>query len=65
MTVYTHEYEWTHGRKPRGRGWWMFFCQVGSEYPEVNFPGTLYIEAKKQAIKWCKEIGGIGLTVMP
>lgn len=54
MEVYTNEYEFAHGHKPRGRGHWMF--KIGVE--EVQFSNMLYSEAKKEAKKIAKEHPG-------
>lgn len=43
-------YEWTHGRKPRGFGLWMFEVDVDGEIELVDERGS-YGEAKKKAMK--------------
>ncbi len=59
MTIYftTREYEMEHGRKPRGRGGWMFEFE-GYEYVAI---GTL-TEAKKKCREYIKEIAPEGYT---
>jgi len=44
VTVSTTEYEFAHGRKPRGYGLWVFYFAGGF----AHIQGT-YAEAKKQA----------------
>ena len=45
----TTEYEAAHGRKPSGRGWWIFRDQAGSCWPATSW-GTL-----TQAKKWARK----------
>ncbi len=60
MTVNTSEYEFSHGRKPRGFGLWVF--QVGEEM--VWLRGA-YTATKKQAIRNAKDKGVDSITVLP
>lgn len=47
----TRDYQWAHGRMPKGRGWWMF------EFEGYNFEhqGTL-TEAKKACREYIKKM---------
>lgn len=65
MDISTSKYEWTHGRKPRGRGSWAFIIVDTSSETEVATifsPGSMtYTAAKawaKKAIKndWSAEL---------
>jgi hypothetical protein len=53
----TREYEWTHGHKPRGRGYWWFFF----EGHEFSAWGT-YTEAKRACVKKIREMAPKGYT---
>ena len=54
IRVSTTEYEFSHGRKPRGRGSWAF--DLGAIFPKATlwFCGT-YTEALKSATRAAKE----------
>jgi hypothetical protein len=57
IEVKTSEYEFSHGKKPRGFGSWAFY--MGSEQDTLKahwFHGT-YAEAKKQAQAKAQELG--------
>jgi len=59
ITVSTTSYKWSHGKEPRGFGYWAFY--MGKETTDsepVWFTGK-YAEAKKQAIAHAK---GLGIT---
>lgn len=64
IRVNTTEYIFSHGRKPRGYGYWAF--QVGEIFPDamVWFRGT-YSEALKAAMKLAKERKVYEVKVMP
>ena len=65
VNVYTGQYEASHGRKPKGRGYWMFAISSymqGTE--ETGFYGT-YTEAKKQAVKLARDLGWDSVSVLP
>ena len=55
VCVSTGEYEFSHGKKPRGYGHWAFF--IGSETVEPVFFTGLYGECKKQAVALAKSKG--------
>lgn len=46
-TVSTRKFEFTHGRKPRGFGYWFFIDNLGATH---EFRG-LFTDAKKSAMK--------------
>ena len=50
----TSKYEFSHGRKPRGEGYWGFhFCDHKSDKTRVEFaPGFIkYTEARRWAVE--------------
>lgn len=59
MTVRTNEYEWSHGKKPRGYGWWYFYNKNGWNYSATG----MYGECKKQAMADAKA-NGIGSIIV-
>ena len=74
MTISTSNYELTHGRKPRGEGYWAFqFYKGGKDTIEffeeaANYTGDCwghqtYSKAKKWAIARAKEIGADRVAV--
>ena len=56
VEIKTAEYEFSHGGKPRGRGYWGF--QIGSDREHVVWsnPNQLYsqavADARKLALSW-------------
>jgi len=66
MRVSTSKYEWAHGKKPRGHGYWMFFedNNLGADRDRWNISrvGT-YSKAKEQAIILAKLSGITSLRV--
>jgi hypothetical protein len=59
MTINTNEYEFTHGKAPRGKGYWAFhFYRMGMGLIVTEFaPSDLgYGAAKKWAIAYAKEL---------
>jgi hypothetical protein len=59
MTVYvnTREYEFAHGKRPRGEGGWAFFFNPRAEVGTACwFTGT-YAEARKAAVAEAKRRG--------
>jgi hypothetical protein len=63
MTISTTNYEFTHGRKPRGKGYWAFRFQKdmadGTAKESVEFaPSEMqYADAKRWAIQTAKANG--------
>lgn len=61
----TSQYQFCHGRKPRGKGFWVF--KAGEQL--INVPGSRsYTEAKKIIISQFKAVfkgGSAQVTVMP
>jgi len=60
VDVRTEQFESAHGRKPRGRGYWMFGFGSGATYQEVGFTGG-YAQAKRDvqlfaAARGCREV---------
>jgi hypothetical protein len=60
MRVETNEYEFSHGRKPRGMGCWAF--QIGEE--TVFITGT-FTTAKNLAAKNARDKGLGFIKVLP
>lgn len=60
MRFETSRYEWSHGHRPRGYGFWMFL--VGSA--QVSAHGT-YSEAKRVAAARARELGEHLVVVLP
>lgn len=58
VNVSTKQFEFSHGRKPRGRGCWMFdlLDDQGRTVATVSHTGT-YTEAKKNAVARAKFAG--------
>ena len=60
IRVSTREYEFSHGKQPKGRGHWAF--QIGER---VGFIDGTYTEAKKLAGKQAKQEGVEIIEVLP
>lgn len=60
--VDTIRFEASHGRTPKGSGWWMFETQDRRVVTEVR--GT-YTEAKRAALRYAAERGIAVLYVCP
>lgn len=54
MNVWTYRYEYNHGKKPRGSGWWLF--ESGNRAWKYDGWGN-YGDVKKEAIKEAKKAG--------
>ncbi len=68
MTISTSNYEFTHGRKPRGKGSWAFQFFIGRtdtiEFaPRVDVRPMSYRDAKAWAIRHAKAIGADRVAV--
>lgn len=66
VTFNTREYEFSHGKKPRGRGSWAFFFDDKTNNVADAFwtPGsTTYAEAKKMAKAEAVRRGARDVTV--
>jgi hypothetical protein len=63
MNISTSNYEFTYGRKPRGKGYWAFRFQkdmadgTAKEYVEFAPSDMKYAEAKRWAIQIAKASG--------
>jgi hypothetical protein len=73
IALKTTEFEFSHGRKPRGRGGWIFEATpavAGVKDPEtvmVEFRGT-YAECARAAKMWARDTFGatpglLGITI--
>lgn len=67
MNVSTSNYEFTHGRKPRGEGYWAFQFYTGGK-DTIEWAPTFHMErtysaAKKWAIARAKELGADRVAV--
>lgn len=65
LEVTTTKYEFAHGKKPRGRGSWVFEFQTELGWSEPWWaPGSLiYSEAKKLAVEEGKARGAFLVNV--
>ena len=66
IRFYDHEYCWTHGKIPKGRGTWMF--SIEGEWYEAGCLKTL-TEAKKEVREYIKKTRPdavtVAVTIMP
>jgi hypothetical protein len=69
MNISTNNYENTYGRKPRGKGFWAFRCEVdrdnGTKMLCVEFApvGLTYSAAKRWVTKRAAAIGAARVEV--
>lgn len=49
ITVNTFDYEFSHGRSPRGRGHWAFFFDRRARIEDAYWVEGYYTEAKRLA----------------
>ena len=56
VRVITTEYEFVHGKKPRGTGRWFFSIKEGAVDAAIFMTGT-YSEATKGAKKFARSVG--------
>ena len=49
-------YEFTHGRRPRGEGYWAFELRAGDRKRQI-FINATYAEARKQALERATQEG--------
>lgn len=65
IEVSTTAYQFSHGKKPSGRGYWAFVFKDIYNQETIEFlPGqTLFGEAKKWAIRHGAEIGSVKVSV--
>lgn len=61
MRVETTQYEWSHGKRPRGFGFWMI--KVGEENKE--YPHSTFSQAVKEAKRLAKEKGLYSIEILP
>jgi hypothetical protein len=48
----TRQFEWSHGRNPRGYGYWAFELREGDE--GIKWFKGIYADARRQARAWAK-----------
>lgn len=58
VNVNTTDYEFTWGRKPRGRGYWFFYCFCDDGQFNLEFPNMTYAEARRQAVDFARSHNG-------
>jgi hypothetical protein len=69
VRVSTTDYEFVHGKKPRGTGHWFFYIMEKVAMPELAeieatfFVTGTYAEATKEAKKIAKNIGASEVKV--
>ena len=66
MEIETRQFEFAHGKKPRGVGQWAFRFNGPNSNASTEFaPGTLsYAEGKKWARLRAKELRAYSVTVL-
>ena len=52
IEVSTREYEFSHGKKPRGYGNWAFFFDGATDVGAAKWFTGKFSEAKKMAVAW-------------
>lgn len=57
MRVDTTEYEWAHGKKPRGPGLWWFYARREDGQAFQRSFNMSFGEARKAAVRWAKRLG--------
>jgi hypothetical protein len=62
VRVTTTRYVFSHGREPRGDGWWWF--EVSDGEPAFSFRGG-YGAARRAAREWAAERGATEVWVSP
>lgn len=66
IEINTTEYEWAHGRKPRGRGSWAFApYRDRDELRRAFWDNGLYADAKRKAKAHFAALGVDDLKVLP
>lgn len=64
VTVSTTEFEFTHGRKPRGTGFWFFFTNARLGLGAAHFSGSgSFADVKSRAQVWAAGRGFTRLSV--
>jgi hypothetical protein len=70
--VNSREYEWSHGKKPRGFGSWAFqFVTIIDKKPNLSVPwwtpggSSTFSDARKKAIERATELKAIMIIVCP
>lgn len=65
IEVSTSQYEFAHGRRPAGRGYWAFFFDGQTDVNQAFFSGRaqLYSQALKDAKAYAKEHGHTSITI--
>jgi len=63
IEVKTGEYEFSHGKKPRGKGSWAFYMGKKTDTFDAHFFYGTYAEAVKQAKAKARELGVETITV--
>ena len=63
ITFSTREYEFAHGREPRGRGIWGFTFGDANEPPWLTPRAMTYTEARKWARDFARANGRTSVSV--
>lgn len=63
VEVETHEYEFAHGKRPRGTGCWAFFFGNQTDVAFAFFHSGSYGESKKAAVAEAKRRGATRVRV--
>lgn len=62
-SISADRYEFTHGRRPRGEGYWAFELRAGNRTRQI-FINARYAEARKQALAKATEEGYDTVSVL-
>lgn len=65
MRVETSTYEFSHGRKPKGYGLWLFGLTFSGPSVQTFSHTGNYGDAKKAAVKAASEQGANAVEVLP
>lgn len=63
MQVETREFEFSHGKKPRGRGHWAFFFDGQRNVDKAFWAQGTFAEASKAAKEEAKKRGAHSVAV--
>ncbi len=63
VEVSTTQFQFAHGRTPRGSGDWYFTAVGGSEHRGGRWFHGMYSDARAQAVAWARETGAYRVEV--
>lgn len=65
IEINTSEYEFSHGKKPRGTGQWGFFFDQDRDVSQCFWANGSFADAKRMAIAWAVTKGHTVIRVAP